>query len=365
MDIRLATIRDGPLCNSFHNRVYECNRTDNQWRWEFTYRMSGKDELPFVHAIVDSKVVGTQALIPVRFIDKDGVFWTAKSEETLVDPSMRGEKLFARMYELAFDFARNGEYKSIWGFTPAERAFTSIGFDIPAYTKQIVCVLGVGGMSTITKGRISFPGVFRVLLPLLDSAMLLWSLLLRIMTGWTRKRIHIVTLDDPEAINDRLSKDFISSYGGTTILRDSTYLQWRFFENPFCKATVLAAVVNGEISGYLAFSVDAGGGGYIIDVMAANSAHDIGVDRAVVRGLILEALRRMRRMGATAVRGWTLNDHKFDKLIRRVCYQAGFVKVARGNAVVLHTHFGQSPREGHDDFSTWYVTRAFTEGTHG
>ena len=365
MDIRLATDSDGPSCNSFYNRIYERQRTDKQWRWEFAHRIPGKDGLPFVHALEGSNVVGTQALIPIRFIDKKGVFLTAKSEETLVDPSMRGQNLLSRMYELAFDVARNGDYKSIWGFTPAERAFTKIGFEIPNYTKQVICVIGLGGTSAITKDRISLGSISKCLLPLADMAFLSWSLVLRIANGWRSKRIQIVTLEDPEEIDDRLSKDFISTYGGTTILRDSSYLRWRFFENPYCKATVLAAVKNREIHAYIAFSVDAGGSGQIVDVIAANAGHDIGVDRIALRGLIAEALRRMRRMGAKAVRGWTLNDHKFDQLMRRLYYQAGFVKVSRGSAVVLHTKFGQPPRKDHDDFSNWYVTRAFTEGTHG
>lgn len=365
MDIRLATVTDGPSCNNFYNRIYERQRTDKQWLWEFAHRIPEKVELPFVYATEGSNVIGTQALIPIRFLDSDGVFWTAKSEETLVDPSMRGQNVFSRMYDLAFDVARNGEYKSIWGFTPAERAFTRIGFEIPTHTKQIICVIGLGGTSTITKDRMSLGPASRSLLPLVDLAMLSWSIVLRIVTGWKNRKIEIVTLENSGEINDRLSKDFISTYGGTTILRDSSYLRWRFFENPYCKATVLAAVMNREICAYLAFSVDAGGRGQIIDVIAGNSSHDIGVDRMALRGLISEALRRMRRMGAKSVRGWTLNDHKFDQLIRRLYYQAGFVKVSRGSAVVLHTNFGQAARKDHSDFSNWYVTRAFTEGTHG
>ena len=365
MDIRLATVTDGPSCNSFYNRIYERQRTDQQWLWEFAHRIPGQDELPFVRALEGSSVIGTQALIPVRFIDKQGEFWTAKSEETLVDPNMRGQNVFGRMYDLTFDVARDRDYKSIWGFTPAERAFTRIGFEIPTYTKQIICVIGFGGTFTITKDRMSLGPMAKSLLPLVDLAMLSWSFVLRIFNGWRSKRIQIVTLEDSEEIDEGLSKDFISTYGGTTILRDSSYLRWRFFENPYCKATVLAAVMNRKIYAYLAFSVDAEGRGQIIDVIAGNTAHDIGVDRIALRGLIAEALRRMRRMGAKAVRGWTLNDHKFDKLMRQLYYQAGFVKVNRGSAVVLHTNFGQAARKDHDDFSNWYVTRAFTEGTHG
>jgi GNAT superfamily N-acetyltransferase len=365
MDIRLAKTTDGPSCNKFHNRIYGRQRTYRQWHWEFAQRISEKDTLPFVYAMEGSDVIGTQAFIPIRFIDKDGVFWTAKSEETLVDPNMRGQNVFSRMYDLAFEVARNADYKSIWGFTPAERAFTRIGFEIPTYTKQIICVIGFGGTSTITDGRMSLGPTSKVLLPLADLAMLSWSFLIRTVTYWKSRRIEIVTLEDPEEIHERLSKDFISTYGGTTILRDASYLRWRFFENPYCKATVLAAVMNREIIAYLAFSVDIEGKGHIVDVIAANPDHDIEIDRMAIRGLLSESIRRMRRMGAKAVRGWTLNDHKFDQLMRRLYYKAGFVKVSRGSAVVLHTNFGQVGRKDHGNFLNWYVTRAFTEGTNG
>ena len=105
--------------------------------------------------------------------------------------------------------------------------------------------------------------------------------------------------------------------------------------------------------------------GYLVDVIAANSRCQKAEDARVVRHLLQEAARRLERMGAFVVRGWTINDHPFDRLVRRAAYWVGFAKVSRGHTVVLHTAFGISKRAGVDDFGRWYVTRIFTEGLNG
>ena len=53
----------------------------------------------------NNKIVGIQCAIPLEFTDvKGNVQLSAKSEDTLVDPAYRGQKIFERMY----DDRRNG-----------------------------------------------------------------------------------------------------------------------------------------------------------------------------------------------------------------------------------------------------------------
>ena len=74
--------------------------------------------VPFVLAEVNGRAVGIQALIPIAMIDAKEVFWTAKLEETLVDPAYRGSRVFIQMYEKLFRYAEEHGLVSIWGFTP-------------------------------------------------------------------------------------------------------------------------------------------------------------------------------------------------------------------------------------------------------
>lgn len=138
MEIRLIRDNDIEACNALHNKFSPNPRTLEQWRWDFQSGLYESDQRPF--AVVDDggRIAGTQAFIPIPMIDHTGVFWTAKSEETLVDPDYRGQKLFDRMYDLLFEYARSHDLRYIWGFTPATKAFGKIGFQIPGMTEQIL-----------------------------------------------------------------------------------------------------------------------------------------------------------------------------------------------------------------------------------
>ena len=132
------------LANDFFNAVYQVSRSIDNFRWEFLHGPVGP--AVYVAAIDDSiktntKVVGIQAAIPLQFESSSGeVVFTAKSEDTLVDPSYRGQKIFERMYELLFQECKNAGIDFIWGFTPAKKAFERIGFEIPFQAHQALMV---------------------------------------------------------------------------------------------------------------------------------------------------------------------------------------------------------------------------------
>ena len=137
MEIRLIADGEERLCNDFHNRIYNDKRTFQQWKWAFIQNTYHKKPIPYAVVIDDGKIVGTQAFIPIRMIDNNGIYWTTKSEGTLLEPDYRGRQLFKGMYELLFDYAKKNEFVYIWGFTAAVKALIPLGFKIPDKTEQI------------------------------------------------------------------------------------------------------------------------------------------------------------------------------------------------------------------------------------
>ena len=135
--IRLANQGDFKTCNALHNAAYDSARSLEQWAWTFNSSLFSEADLHFVLAEDEGKIVGTQALMPIQMIDAGGVYWSAKSEETLVDLEYRGQGLFEKMYEKAFEVARESNFESIWGFTPARKSFERVGFEIPQDTSQL------------------------------------------------------------------------------------------------------------------------------------------------------------------------------------------------------------------------------------
>ena len=136
MEIRFADESDAAKCNEFYNDYYQSERTLEQWRWEFL-DYTQISSLPFVVVSENDEIVATQAFINIPLIDEKGVFWTAKSEETLVSPKMRGKKLFEKMYEPLFSLLKRERWCSVWGFTPAVKSFERVGFKVPVSTKQL------------------------------------------------------------------------------------------------------------------------------------------------------------------------------------------------------------------------------------
>ena len=227
MHIRFIQPEEAEACNDFHNRVFGDNRTLDQWRWGFLPAGFAADRIPFVVVDDDGRIAGTQAFIPIRMIDRQGVFWTAKSEETLVDPAYRGKKLFEKMYALLMDYMRDHDLHCIWGFTAATKAFTRLGFETPGGTTQLFmpfsgrAVAGAiaGQQTAIPSGavqRLKNAG-YRV-----GSSLAGVYSSFKMAAGRRRTESRSLGLelkleDAPPADAGRLTGQFIARWGGTTI----------------------------------------------------------------------------------------------------------------------------------------------------
>ena len=320
--------------------------------------------------------MGTQAFIPIRMIDERGVFWTVKSEETLLEPSYRGKKLFEKMYEKLFGFLEHHGIHCVWGFSPASRAFEGLGFVIPHVTSQVFFPFsGLAVYSVLKKhtdvlqqqgivGRIKALAYRVAGLMASVYSSLRYKVVSRIpseeLSGLV---VHVLDSAPPQAGD--LSERFIWLYGGMTIHRDTDYLQWRLFDNPYVKATMLGAFTQGQLVGWIAYSIGDDGMGYIIDIIVAPLADLNQAASRIIARLIVEAVDALKRAGALGVRCWHLNKHPFDVMILKETKKLGFYHIKRGNKMVLFTNLESDRRETITSFNGWFVTRIFTEGRMG
>ena len=377
VDVRLLTEKDIEASNELHNEAYDRRRTLNQWRWEFLPHRLECNQIPFAVADDGGRIVGTQALIPIQMIDREGVFWTAKSEETLVASAYRGQKLFERMYDLLFEFAQDHRFRYIWGFTPATKSFKRIGFDVPGQTAQLFYPFSARSVSTGTASASlkSDPSLrSRLLRPLYGpvvSVARIWSATQLHVSA--RKldaisdgdRISLRTLESAPLKAGELCRRFVARWGGTTVFRDENYLNWRIFGNPYLKAIVRAAYLGDELVGWIAYSVGDDGMGYIIDLIVATpKSVDFGVE-TVARYLLRDAVVALRAAGAFGIRGWRVNNHPFDQLVFRAAKYLGFWYVKKGFDIVVRVDPVAETKARDNWFDDWYVSRIYTEGLAG
>ncbi len=371
MEIRLIAEGEEELCNSFHNRIYKKNRTMQQWKWDFVLNNYEKRPIPFAVVEDDGKIIGTQAFIPIRMIDKDGIYWTAKSEETLVDPDYRGKQLLKKMYSFLFDYAEEHEFANIWGFTHAVKALKPLDFSIPGKIDQMfIPFLNRSIPAMMRKIPHGSPKsvLDNIKIAMFRSAGILAQTISSLRIALNRKRVirdlDIRTWDKPDVQTGDLCRRFIQKWGGTTIYRDNEYLQWRLFDNPYVKSVVKALYNQDKSLGWIAFTLGDDGMGYLVDLMIADDDSGYAI-KDLIKALLLEAVIGTRNMGAIGIRGWHVNNHPFDKLICNVAKSIGFFHIKRGHAVVLYNSEAGKKRVSYNRFDDWYVNRIFTEGVLG
>ncbi|PQA84825.1 hypothetical protein C5F52_02145 [Limnohabitans sp. TS-CS-82] len=344
-------------CNDFHNRAYGSKRSLAQWHWQFDQLLGGKR--PFVVAKENGQVVGTQALMPITMLDPKGEILTAKSEETLVDPSMRGKGVFQKMYEPLMAFALEQGVQSIWGFTPANKAFEGVGFYVPGRTSQLVHPLSVRAAAAF--GDSVGMGMRRVAMTAAIGAASFVSAARIALASNRAQGVRFEVLEQPPAEGGALCREFVQGWGGTTILRDQAYLKWRYYDNPAVRATLLGAYRGDTLVGWVAYSLDEASIGYIVDVIVlrTDDAHH------VLHDLMLQAVLNLRAAGAVAIRSWRLNAHPFDQMISKTAHSLGFYLIRRGEPVVLYLAPGKDAPASMDVWDDWFVTRAYTQGDVG
>lgn len=369
MIVRFVNAGEEEKCNSFHNRMYNACRTMEQWRWTFVPSIFQGSAVPYAVVEDQGQIVGTQALIPIRMIDQRGIFWTAKSEGTVLDPGYRGKGLFDAMYRLMFDYAHEHALAYIWGFTQAEKPLCKIGFEIPAKTTQLVLPFSgraatelapqTGG--TGLAGRTKSTGFRLGLATAATFSALKLSLVSKSLPG----SLTIRTLTEPPPDAGEMCEEFIRQQGGATIYRDSDYLRWRVFRNPYYKSVFRAAYDKDRLLGWVALSISDTGMSYLVDLMATGSQDKELKTEDVAHQLLLDAVLSARNMGASAIRGWHFNDHSFDQIILKVAKRIGFYHVHKGHAMVIYDMRSGRHGDGNQDFSDWFVNRVFTEGVLG
>ncbi len=368
MIIDLVQLADYAACNEFHNRIHLDHRSMTQWRWEFVGNTYGVSPIPFICAKDGDRVVGTQAFIPIRMIDRDGVYWTAKSEETLVDPEYRGQQVFEKMYDLLFRYAEVHQFAFIWGFTPAVKAFTRLQFATPSETRQLFLPFSSQSatpmMRKLSSGQTQ-ERASRLKAEAIRAGIAAARVVSAVRTTIGRTKLPsglvIRTMEQPDEQAGLLCETFIKQWGGNTIYRDARYLRWRLFENPYVKSIVKAIYEGDRLLGWVAFTLGDDGVGYLVDIIAScdPSRWDPG---RLVRSLLVDAVLSTRNMGATGIRGWSVNQHPFDRLVCRESRKIGFYHIRHGHSVVLFTCAAGQNRSGAANFEDWYVSRIYTEG---
>lgn len=345
-------------CNDFYNQGYKTSRTLEQYHW--LYSQSENDLPPYVIIEEGESIYGIQALIPIKMIDSSGVFETAKSEETFILSDIRGKGFLKKMYDPLFEYAKEKDMKSIWGFTRAVKSLKNAGFETPSKIEYLFLPLNSQSAVHI-KNRIN-SGVINIILPVALNIASFYSKTKIFLRRLKKTNLTLIEIKCPPVESGFLSEKFVKGWGGVTVYRDAKYLQWRIFDNPFTKVYFIGAYMDDQLVGWIAYSTDQEKVGYIIDVFVPPQSGII-TSNEIIKELIVYSIFAIRSAGASHIILWHASEHPFAVLVKKIANSLGFLSINIGPTVVMKTI--KEDNEKIKDWNSWYVTLINSQGMSG
>jgi GNAT superfamily N-acetyltransferase len=249
---------------------YKCDL--KRWRWEFKENPYGSLQ---IFGDSEGKIVGHMGLIGVPIKLDNTTVQGSQAVDLAVAPEFRGRGMFVEIGKKLMQEAKNKGFTVSYGVPnePAYGGHLKYGWfyvsEIPVLTKMISRKsLGFFALAKL-RDLLKQP-----LLSSISNFMILLRDLIRTTAVKSRKplglesfRKRIITSFDDQF--DRLWRE-VSAQHKFLIVRDKTYLNWRYIKRPYSNYVILAVERNDTIEGYVVLSTEvcALKKGYIVDMFA-------------------------------------------------------------------------------------------------
>tara|TARA_B110000971_G_C19965676_1_gene480108 strand:- start:60 stop:1046 length:987 start_codon:yes stop_codon:yes gene_type:complete len=326
-----------------------------EFHWEFHNGSFGKSI--YVIAEFEGKIVGTNCVIPINIVDKNGnVFKTGKSEDTLVDPDFRGKKIFVNIYDYLIEVCREEGILVIWGFSSAIKAFKKIKFSIPFSGKKSLVVNNIPAAYNVLKGnkQLSFEDKVRTL----GMCVLGYSKRMLKGKGEIGKEYKVITtpiLD--ERIEKLIQRNLGTSNSQFAIQQDSTFQSWRIYDNPNYYKVHSYAIIdkNDNLLGYILLNSHKNKSAFICQ---ATFDFTVLSDKQII-GFLKYIINDMFKQGVVLIRDFVFDTNDLNMRELKILDQVGFKHFKKGNGLVWREigSFDFKP----EDF---YLSRIATQGVN-
>lgn len=325
---RLAGSEDYEKINAFYNRIYSANRTIEQFLWEFHNCPFGKSI--YVIAEDNGKIVGTNCVIPIDLItSNEKIIKSGKSEDTLVDPEYRGQKIFYKIYEFLFEKCREENIHVIWGFTSAKKPFNNLGFEIPYDHQQSLAV------SHIWKS-FRFLSSLNPKNKITDKAKILglcvWSKVQLIRKSRPSKVSYRIEKDHKivSGVDDLIFNNLTKSNNSFAIHQSSKFQEWRIYDNPnYFKTHTYGVYNNDKLVALIIFNSHENNIAYI----SQSTFHsDLAISQKA--NIIKSVTRMLLKEGIVAIRTWVFDTNIVNSEEISIFKKAGYTHLNRGIGLV-------------------------------
>lgn len=326
---RLATAADYININAFHNRIDKPNRTMEQFYWEFRDGPIG----PSIYVVAEDgdKIVGTNCVIPINLIDSNGnLYKSGKSEDTLVDPTYRGQNIFNNIYEFLFEECKKQGVSVIWGFTSANKPFEKLGFEIPYVHHQglaVNYVLNSYNYLVTLNPKNKFVDKVKI------AALCLFSKLkfkLNI-TEKSYKYEFIELIENSSNVEQLIFSNLEANPSTFSIHQNESFQNWRIYSNPnyYQRNSFVFKDKNGNLIAFFQTNTTKNKVAYI-----NQSVFLAEIDDQEKSKMIRIVTNHLFKKGVIIVRNWLFDTNDLNKNEIEVFNKAGLFYLNRGIGLV-------------------------------
>lgn len=341
-------------------------RANAEWDWEYQKNRLGN----FIGiAEIDGRIVGHMALVPVQLKIADKTVIGCQAVDLVVHKDFRRQGIFLSLGEFLVQETTKRGFHFWYGFPNklAHSGHLKYGwFNVcnvphlvkPINSRKVARALLEAIIQNRKKAKFLINNrIARSAILALFRIGLRISAFLRTFTQTRREcqeqTVEISPLEFFESSFDDFWKTVSRNYP-ISIVRDSRYLNWRYFEKPSADYKVLAARRGNEIAGYIVLGSKEEGGlktGYIVDILSSPN------DVLAITDLISTAVEHFQREKYDLVNCWIMKESESSRLYYRILRDFGFFQFSsRSHPLIARVNSPQLVPDLVYDASNWFVT---------
>ncbi|MFW9975141.1 MAG: GNAT family N-acetyltransferase [Candidatus Thorarchaeota archaeon] len=279
----------------------EDRRSLEYWRWEYESNPTGLRTICIAEG-KDGTLAGHYALMPLRMKVGTREFSGAQSVDTFTHHEYRRLGIFVTLANAVYEMAAQKGVSVFYGF-PSDSSYP--GFVEKLDWIRVTTIDKMNKALTLPSIAMSAFGTIRKHGPRPFA-----SLLYKLVLGWKKRRK--LRSDKPGLVVKRIKRfdkdvdklwENIATQDEIRVVKDSTYLNWRYVKKPENTYMIFRVHVNQSILGYLVFEKKIAIGRLLRRCLLLDFVTETNSDN--IRLLLMIASRIARKLGGDSLTVWS------------------------------------------------------------
>lgn len=280
------------------------------WDWKYLHNPFAKKDPEIIIAMDKGKIVGARPVLLAEMWLNNEKVKVAQPSDTMVHPEYRREGIFSRMNQFAIEYYEKNNYTLFYNFpgTMSYSGYLKQGWQIVSITEDLFMVTNP---QKIISCKLANKSLSYVLGFFYDNFL-------------NSRKEALQPSSFQIKICDRLTNDVeridtLRNKSGIELVRDATYLNWRFDQHPEHSYKYILASENDRLAGYAVTSVQEKSNGLIFGMVVDYLVRDNNID--CFRSLMNGCLKELEKINHDIVSIWIFGQPEFRDVLMK---QFGF-----------------------------------------